>query len=207
MKKIVFIAIAITAWYQFFYTPSIAPIGAGIVSGGLPYIDEPDKAAFRIGDYSYTPVKKMQVDGRVLAVSQRYLDRMSRISSADIVIGWQELSDEATLKNIDFSIYDRSYEWDNRSQELDNDFIKQNTKLLHVVPANDEIKTQLRDIKIGQVLFASGYTVNVKSASGLSWRTLNKNQRPSRSGIAKKTTEGDLFYIESMEIIDPLLRL
>ena len=207
MKKIIVIILLLVGWHHFYHVSSAPSVGAGMLSGGLPFVNTPDKTTFRINDYSYNPVKAMELDARVLDASHYYFDKMSRISPTDLVLGWRELSNESTINQLDFNITDRSYEWDNPNKVISDAFIKANTKLVHTIPGNDLVKQQLKSIRIGDVIFARGYLVNVKSASGLSWKTASKNNSTSRTGITKKTTQGDLFFIDELEVIDALSRV
>lgn len=194
-------------WHQYYYISSAPPVGEGMLAGGLPYINSPEKNSFRVNDYTYTPSQALEVDARVLAASHYYFDKMSRISPMDLVLGWRELSDEVVLNQISFSTANRTYEWSNPEGIISDEFIKTNTKLVHTIPENERIRQLLKSIRLGDVIFARGYIVNVKSASGLAWRTATHLNYNSRSTVRKATTAGDIFFITDLEVINPYSRL
>lgn len=207
MKKILFVLLLLVGWYQYFYIGSSPAVGEGMLSGGLPYQSATDKRLFKKGDLSFTPTKALELDARVLAASHYYFDQMSRISKTDLLVGWRELSDEAVINKLDFSTSGRDYAWENPNKIISDEFVRGNTKLLHTIAANEQVERLLNSIRIGDVIFARGYVVNVKSTSGISWKTALKNDLNSRRVIKRKTSKGDIFYIEYLEVVNPYSRI
>ena len=200
MKKIIIAILLFFAWKQYYYIEDTPSVGPGIVASGGPYISSADRQTFRIGDYQYFPGSSIQIDGRVIKASRYYFDSMSRISPLDVVLGWDNLSDESVYSLLDFSTSSRSYEWESNRTLIDDTEVKSSTNLYHLIAADEGVTQQLRRIKIGDVLVIQGYLVSVKSAAGLKWQSNSTNS--FRGNVA-----GDIVYVNNLEIIDPYSRL
>jgi len=200
MKRIILLVLLFFAWKQYYYIESAPSVGAAILSGGGPFVSSSDLSSFREGDFTYSPRSIFEIDARVLEASHYYFDRMSRISPMDIVVGWNDLSDESVTDLIDFSIRDRDYSWELDNAPISSNDVAAQTELLHLIPKNGRIKSLMKTIKIGDVVVVRGYLVDVKSAAGLKWQT--SGNRPG-----KGQTSGKLIYVTDLEIIAPYLRI
>ena len=118
----------------------------------------------------------------------------------DMVVGWNDLSDESVTDLVDISIRDRDYSWDLNGAPISSNVVAAQTVLLHMIPKNGRIKSLMKTVKIGDVVVVRGYLVDVKSAAGLKWQT-------SGSRPGKGQTSGKLLYVTDLEIIAPYLRM
>lgn len=200
MKKIIIVILLFFAWKQYYYIETAPYVGAGVLSSGGPYQSQSDRSSFRIGDNHFSPYALVQIDGRVIAASHYYFDRMSRISPMDVVLGWDTLSDESVYDLLDFSTSSRDYEWDANRELITENEIRNSTGLFHLVPADERMRHQLKTVKIGDILVIQGYYVNVKSAAGLKWQSKS-------TGSSMNNVVGKILYIDQLEIIDPYSRV
>lgn len=201
MKKIILLIIAAFIWSHFYLIGSTQKVGPGMLAGGSPIITQADLQTFSDDDFKFQVINHYEADARVLNASNYYFDRMSRISPMDIAIGWDNLSDEAFINAIDFSITERELEWQSSVSTIDETEIKNSTQLLHIIPKNRQIRETLKSIKIGDIVTLSGYLVNVKSAIGLKWNSHSSNR------VLKRQTKGKIIYLYHLEITHPSLRV
>ncbi len=200
MKKIILILLLFFGWKQYYHIESASSVGAGMLAGGSPFQSETERRSFRDGDYTYTPHASFEVDARVLDASYYYFDKMSRISPMDIVVGWEEMSDESVYDLVDISTGSRKYDWDAGRAPIAPSEIALKTAIIHLVPANPGIAHEFRRIRIGDIIVARGYLVDVKSAAGLKWKTsTTRNDDGPESG--------EILYVNSLEIVEPYSRI
>lgn len=55
---------------------------------------------------------------------------------------------------------------------------------MHMIPANDEIKSRLKKVRVGQVVALSGYLVRVQGADGWHWNS-SMTRRDSGDGACE----------------------
>lgn len=201
MKKIILLIIIALTWSHFYLVGSTSNVGPGMLAGGSPVVTQADLHTFSDGDFQFQVISHYEADARVLNASKYYFDRMSRISPMDLAIGWDNLSDEAFINAIDFSITERELEWQTHVSTIDQNEIENSTELLHIIPKNRQIKEALKTVKIGDIVTLSGYLVNVKSATGLTWNSKANNR------VLKRQTKGKIVYVYHLDISHPALRV
>jgi hypothetical protein len=201
MKRLIILILLFVGWKQYYYIETAPTVGPGIMAGSYPYSSKSSRSPFRIGNYTYSPRSNYEVEARVIAASKYYFDRMSRISDIDLVLGWGPMSNEAIYQELNPSISNRFYEWDSNSSILSDAEVTINSSNYHIIASDSVITKRLRDIKIGDIVLLRGYLVSVKGASGMKWEN-----RKSLLDKGKKKS-GELFYVESMEIIDPYSKI
>ncbi|VAW49789.1 hypothetical protein MNBD_GAMMA04-785 [hydrothermal vent metagenome] len=195
MKTVIFLLILAGAWYHFYYIETVANSGSSTTVDTSPFQDQVPYKKFEFKDVTLTPKASYSVTARVISAERYYLDRNSNISTLDVLVGWYNLSDEAILKQIKFSQSDRQYKWHAPTQVLSEQEIQTTSSNIHLIPANDEIAEQFKQLKIGQIIYLNGTLVDVNNPSGWSWKTsLN------RTDTGKNSSE--ILYLTEFEIVE-----
>ena len=195
MKTVIFLLILAGAWYHFYYIEALPESNSNTTVDAEPFQHQVPAKKFEFKGVTLTPKASYSVTARVISAERYYLDRNSNISTLDVVIGWFNLSDEAILKQIEFSQSDRKYKWHALTQELSEEEIQKTSSNIHLIPANDDIAQQLKQLKIGQIIYLNGTLVDVNNPSGWSWKT-----SVSRTDTGKNSSE--ILYLTEFEIVE-----
>jgi hypothetical protein len=185
----VVIGLSIMAWSEI-------PIkrGPGITADEAPkatkIIDDKD---ITFDGNTFSPYKKIDATVRVLEKSRYFFDNMSEFSTYDILIGWEQVSDQKNLDYINFNLKNRSFTYNKIRLPLKPDIINNSTLLWHIVPSTDEIKSSLFSLREGHIIEVSGYIVDVTTKEGLNW-----NSASSPSQISKSANRHDILWITSL---------
>src|SRR5690554_3401312 len=83
-------------------------------------------------DFSITPVAKLKAEVQVIQKERYFFDPMSSFSSLDVLIGWNELSDQRNLEFIRFSMGKRKWEHKLINLPLPANTIREQTALIHL---------------------------------------------------------------------------
>jgi len=200
MKKIIFIVAIFFAWKHFYYIEDAPELGPGAIASGVPYQTEPSAKSFRKGDYTFSPRADFEIEARVLSASRYYLDQEARVSPMDLALGWGPMSDEAVINEIDIWQESRWYKWESDNLPITKSEIIINSANMHIIPANNAIAEELKNIRNGDLVRVKGFLVNVKSSTGWKWNT-----------SMERTDEGqgacEIIYANELEILNPYERL
>lgn len=122
-------------------------------------------------DFAITPSSKVNGEVMVIQKERYFFDPMASFSSLDVLIGWNELSDQRNLKFIRFSMSKRQWHHKLTNLPLPANTIKEQTALLHLIPSTPAIKKVILSIRNGHIIRFEGLLVNVVDKEGLKWET------------------------------------
>lgn len=158
-----------------------APVQTAPAAGGAP---------FGLGDYRVTPRADFRIRARVLSREDYRWGAEADLSPMDLALGWGVMSDQSVLDRIDITQggrwYFTRYEL---PAPLPDTAIIRNSGNMHLVPANELVRRQIRGIRKGDVISASGQLVDIDHDSGFYWRT----------SLSRNDTGGgscEIFYVE-----------
>lgn len=129
--------------------------------------------AFQKNGYLIQPVASFQVDGLVLS-SHFYAPRSdleADLAPVDLALGWGPMSDPVLVSKIQVTQGNRFYHWHVTEFPIPREEIETHSANMHMIPANEEIEAQLKDIHSGQTVRISGYLVNVSGEGGYKWHS------------------------------------
>ncbi|HKU40688.1 MAG TPA: hypothetical protein VJR89_21155 [Polyangiales bacterium] len=137
--------------------PRRAPEQTRLTPGGAPL--EIDANGHR---YRLAPLARYEIAARVLSRERYYLGWRADLSPIDLALGWGALADPRADDFIDWTQGGRWYffQWSADSPYRNDDIIPQSANL-HVIPANDNVRTAVLSIERNQVLALSGLLVRV----------------------------------------------
>ncbi|HCD53022.1 MAG TPA: hypothetical protein DEQ34_11275 [Balneolaceae bacterium] len=170
MLKYILVCIVAFAGFRFWYDYPIhrAP---GEVVDGIPQIHRTNQPPFDFEKYTITPLRSIEAEARIIKRRRYFFDAKSDLSPIDVLVGWNEMSDERNLNEIHFSLKDRYYDLDLTKAPFPLHEIKAQIGLWHLIPANKNISDKLKKLRSGHILTIEGYIVNVESLDEVGWKS------------------------------------
>ena len=111
------------------------------------------------------PLATYEITARLLHRERYRWDGMSDISPVDFGVGWHRMSDQAVIDACQFSNNGRYLTFQSRDSVID----PTSTANMHMLPANDDVRKHLLDLKVGEVFFASGHLVCIERPGMNPW--------------------------------------
>jgi hypothetical protein len=174
----------------------------GILAKGAPKITRIHRDPIRKNGYEFLPVGMFSFKGRVLQRQRYYyalgidmfaFDKPAAVSPVDLLIGWNEMSDETTLEIFRFYLDGRKSAWkpdDINDRPKLEDLVELNTALVHVIPGSASIKAKLRNVYVGHIIECKGEIVKVQSTeTAFSWGTAKLDESISKREYIVHMTE------------------
>ncbi len=129
----------------------------------------PNLEAWNVGTTEIIPLATFWGKARILHLERYHWDDMSVISPMDLGIGWGPLSNELKVNQATFTNTGRNLEWDSKDPAFAFWEVSRNVANLHVIPSSDFVRSQLMELREGQIVLISGYLVKAKPATGTPW--------------------------------------
>ena len=172
-------------------------LGAGVKVDQAPQqVLVNDADSFEFNDYLITPLADFSLQAKVLSREDYFLDRESDLAPTDLALGWQQMSDEAVLSQIDITQSGRWYHWRVEDFPIPRRAIETQSANMHMIPADDHMAAMLDLIKPGQLISLQGQLVRAESVDGWRWQS-----SLSREDTGARACE--LIYVTSLEIVSP----
>lgn len=169
-KVLIFVGFVSYGAYQHFSHRAIKH-GAGEIATNEPIQSTPTTAPFQLDDFTIIPLADYTIEARLLSIENYSLDAGAKLSPTDLAVGWGPMSDEAVLSKMQISQSGRFFLWHVDSMPTPQHEIEIHAANMHIIPANDAVKSQLKKIKVGQVVTIKGQLVEAKTAKGWTWRS------------------------------------
>ncbi len=168
--------------------------GPGVIAPMIP-VQTPlsNIPTIEFKNYRIQPVASFLVQARVLGVENYQFGRESDLSPIDFALGWGKMSDETVLQHFSISQRNRWYYWKTDNFVIPRREIETHSANMHMIPATDEIESQLNSVREGDVVTLSGKLVNVAADDGWRW-----NSSLTRHDTGQGACE--LFFVESLSI-------
>lgn len=127
--------------------------------------------SFSVDDYQITPLASFEITARVLAKRRYRFDRGAALAPFDFAFGWQRMSDQAVLDQMHITQGGRWYRWRAETLPIPRQEIVSSSANMHLIPANESIRRDLRGARPGDVVTLAGQLVEVAGADGYRWRS------------------------------------
>jgi hypothetical protein len=199
MKKILILLIFLGAGWHFYSQPGQVTLGPGVLAKEAPWqeaISSPD--SHQVDNYTITEFAEFRIKAKVLGKKNYSLGREADLSPTDLALGWGNMSDESILDQIKISQSGRFYYWRVESLPVPRREIETSSANMHLIPANDEVESAIKEIRNGDIVQLSGSLVNVESNND-DWRWKSSQ---TRNDTGKGACE--LIWVESLQIVTPL---
>jgi hypothetical protein len=125
------------------------------------------------GDAQFTALAQFDIRARVLSTSHYLFDSLASLSPVDLALGWGRMSDSDVLAGIKIGQGPRFYFWRSRGHTLPipADEVISHSANMHMIPADDNVKKTLLDVRTGEIVSLSGFLVQVNRPGGWYWRS------------------------------------
>ena len=145
----------------------------GEIAADEPLQSEPeDPQALILGDFQLLPQAQFSAEVRVLGRERYRLGPLADVSPLDIAVGWGPMSDSSVLARIDISQGNRFYYWHYDAEPpIPRQDIVSHSANWHLIPANDGVWSQLRGLRVGDVVKLDGMLVNLEEPGVASFKT------------------------------------
>lgn len=149
------------------------------------------------GELTVFKVARFEVTARVLSKERYWFGRESRLVPYDLALGWGRMSDSAVLEYISINQKGRYYYWLAMDMPIPANEIISSSANMHLIPADDEVRDAIGDVRAGEVVRFEGYLVRVAGPGGWRWTTST-----SRTDTGDGACE--LVWVERFDIL-PLI--
>jgi len=195
MKNLLLLLFVVFAGWKLF-TPTSVELGPGIKVTQAPLQTTlSGEHAFAYDDYQITRLASIDMKAKVLSKTSYSLGRESDLSPVDLALGWQSMSDESVLEQIDISQSNRWYYWRVKQFPIPRRDIETQSANMHMVPANDLVEDMLGLVKQGQIIEITGALIRVDGSNNWHWQ----------SSLSREDTGNhacEIVYVESFTIIE-----
>lgn len=194
MKKVISILLAIAILWFVFLRNDAVRFGPGVLAPDPPkQVNIIFPKSFPFKDYTITPLAKFHIKARVLSRENYRWDRESNISPVDLALGWGRMSDEKVLDLIDISQSNRRYRWWTDKFPIPRREIETHSANMHLVPANQSVKSMINRTRKGDIVEFSGYLIRIDMKDGWHWIS-------SLSRDDTRNNACELVWVENFEI-------
>jgi hypothetical protein len=166
----------------------------GIIAPQSPVqLNVTDAKRFKYKEFKITPLAKFSIEARILSRKRYYFGRAAKLVPVDLALGWGAMSDESVLKSIKISQSNRFYFWFVKRFPIPKQEIITHSSNMHLIPANSEIRSKIKQARKGSLVKFSGYLVKVVCDDGWHW-----NSSLRRDDVGNGACE--LVWVEEFEI-------
>ena len=171
MKRLLALIVVVAAgWFYLHETPANWR--------GLPAAKDPVQlsarlpAPFKHDRFTLTPLATYSVTAVVLSRERYRNDVNAELCPVDLALGWGPMSASAVINDLSISQSGRWYEYSWKSEPpLDPTDIIIHSANTHCLPADDEVRRQLLEVKRHELVSMEGYLVEVRADDGYRWRS------------------------------------
>ena len=146
----------------------------GILAPDIPVQQDVGHAAtIQDGDFTLTPLAEFSLTARVLSRSDYSFDHAAALSPTDLAFGWGRMSDSSVLAQLDISQSGRwyYYHWSTDEPPIPKDEIIRSSANMHMIPADDAVRTVLRHVHAGDIVHLEGELIEAHGKDGSVWRS------------------------------------
>lgn len=195
IKWLLLIVLAVVAVKQCQHNQEVS-LGPGVKIAQAPVQTPISQAVpFEFEDYQITPLANFSLQAKVLGREDYSIDRESELSPTDLALGWQKMSDETVLANIEITQTRRWYYWRVEQFPIPRHDIETQSANMHLIPADSQVANVLKKVKKGQIIALEGQLIQAKAADGWSWRS-----SMTRDDTGAHACE--VVYVTSLSVIE-----
>lgn len=198
MKKILLLLLMIGVALKLYSQTGQVTLGPGVMVREIPQQERiASSVSHMVDDYTINEVANFRIKAKVLAKENYYTGREADLSPTDLALGWGNMSDESILQTIEISQSRRFYYWHVNSFPIPRHEIETHSANMHLIPANDSVKSVIGKIRNGDIIELSGSLVNVISNDD-DWQWKSSQ---TRNDTGKGACE--LIWVKSLQIVTP----
>ena len=196
MKKAFFLLLIIGVIWKWYNYSGQVPLGPGVMAPNAPQQRNMGSPVnFRFDEYTITEIAVFDIKAKVLSKKNYHFDREAELSPTDLALGWGNMSDERVLEKIKISQSGRFYRWRVDAFPIPRREIETHSANMHLIPANDSIKSKIGKVRKGDIINISGSLVNVKSNNGNWFWKSSKTRNDTGAGAC------ELIFVKKFDIV------
>jgi hypothetical protein len=146
----------------------------GVLAPGEPQQTYIMEQVWTRGDVRFTALAQFDISARVLSTIHYSFDRQADLSPVDFALGWGRMSDSDVIAEMKITQSGRYYLWGPRyghKLAIPRKEIASHSANMHMIPATEDVKKTLLDVKKGELVSISGFLVQVNRPNGWTWKT------------------------------------
>lgn len=148
--------------------------GAGEIAPNSPIQTDSHAAPIQVNDFTLIPLADYNILAHVLSRDDYTFDAGASLSPTDLALGWEPMSDETVLNKMDISQGNRFFSWRVDMLPIPQHEIEIHAANMPIIPANDAVKSQLKQVRKGQVVSVKGQLCRSKKSRWLALAYLAK---------------------------------
>ena len=120
-----------------------------------------------LGRWRLTPQARYDIIARIPAREDYHFDLLADLIPEDLALGWGPMSDNRVLRAFEITQGARFYSWrPKRELIIPQQAVIEHSANTHVIPADAEVRRQLKRLRVGQVVHLTGLLVNAMRDDG-----------------------------------------
>lgn len=124
------------------------------------------------GHWLLEPRARYDITARILSREDYRFDAIADLVPEDLALGWGPMSDNQILKAFEITQDYRFYFWRARhGLPVAREVVIEHSANTHVIPADAFVRSQLRKLRVGQVVHLVGWLVDGARSDGRMLRT------------------------------------
>lgn len=196
-RSVFWIALTAAALWQGWHEWRLRPLhpADGPVAQAEPLQRDLDESPSVVhGRWRLTPRAHYDITARILSREDYNFDAISDLVPEDLALGWGPMSDNRVLGAFDITQSARFYSWRPKAELpiLRQDVIEHSANT-HVIPADSVIRSQLAQLRKGQVVHLSGVLVDGVRDDG-TWIHTSLSRSDSGAGAC------EVMLVEQVEV-------
>jgi hypothetical protein len=174
--KVAFAALVAVSLWHFAREWQMRPVhpANGPIAPAEPLQSELDTAASAVehGRWKLTARARYDITARILSREDYRFDALADLVPEDLALGWGPMSDNRVLSAFEISQSVRFYSWRPlKALPIPRQEVIEHSANTHVIPANPQVRSQLAQLRVGQVVHLTGTLVDGRRDDGASVRT------------------------------------
>lgn len=170
LRAILIVAVAAIGLWQGYDRWQLRPVHPpdGPIAPDDPrQTDGGTEPATTLGRWRLTPRARYDITARILSREDYAFDPLADLIPEDLALGWGPMSDNRVLGAFEITQAARFYSWKPRqSLPIPRQTVIEHSANTHVIPADAQVRSQLRRLRVGQVVHLTGFLVDAVRDNG-----------------------------------------
>ncbi len=131
-----------------------------------------DAPVMQRSGFAIQPVARYEIRAKVLSVERYRGGRWAELSPVDFALGWGPMSDHKIIGQLHISQGNRWYHYSWQGDPpADPALMARSSANTHMVPADDDVQSNLFKVREGEIVRLKGYHINVRHPDGGFWNS------------------------------------
>lgn len=158
IKGVAIVCLGIAGGYQHFKSRPIVWKPGAYVEGEPIQRTILNGKSWEYKDFTIQPLATYDIKARIVQRQRYYFDSTSSISPLDLGLAWGKITDQRTLDTMSFTHNDRFLTGSSKDPAMSS--MWNEISNVHLIPADDEIRSQLLRLRVGEGVRLTGKLVS-----------------------------------------------